>query len=33
MTVHPDQGASAKPLVYTIQSASLEPTTDDPPEL
>jgi hypothetical protein len=33
LTVHPDQGTGAKPLVYTIQSASLEPTTDDPPEL
>jgi hypothetical protein len=33
MTVHPDQGAGGKPLVYTIQSASLEPTTDDPPDL
>ncbi len=33
MTIHPDQGAGGKPLVYTIQSASLEPTTDELPGL
>lgn len=32
-TIHPDQGPTAKPLKYTIHTASLEPTTDSQPVL
>lgn len=33
LTIHPDQGPTAKPLAYTIHTASLEPTTDQQPGL
>jgi hypothetical protein len=33
LTIHPDQGPTAKPLAYTIHKANLEPTTASQPEL